>query len=99
LIFSASAHESEKPLAARHDPRDFRLPDFTVSFDGEVYYWEHLGLLTLPSYREAWERKRLWYAANGYADHLIISSNGSDGRRDASKIERLARARIIGERA
>lgn len=86
----------ERPLYARADPRDFRLPDFTVSFEGDVYYWEHLGLLALPSYREAWERKREWYAAQGYADRLIISQDGPDGGIDAEEIERIARARILG---
>ena len=69
----------EQPLHSRSDSRDFRLPDFTVSFEGDVYYWEHLGMLSVPSYREAWERKRQWYDDNGYADRLIISEDGLDG--------------------
>ena len=55
----------EQPLFSRSDPKEFRLPDFTVSFEGDVYYWEHLGMLTVPSYREAWARKRKWYEDNG----------------------------------
>ncbi|MCY3808957.1 MAG: AAA family ATPase, partial [Gemmatimonadetes bacterium] len=63
----------EEPLVSRSDPKDFRLPDFTASYEGDIYYWEHLGMLTVPDYREAWERKRKWYEANGYADRLITS--------------------------
>ena len=85
----------EEPLYSRSDPRDFRLPDFTVSFEGDVYYWEHLGMLRVPSYREAWERKRKWYEDNGYADDLITSEDGPDGSIDASGIERIARERIL----
>jgi hypothetical protein len=53
--------EYESPLVVRDDPREFRLPDFTIGFEGDIYYWEHLGMLSVPSYREAWERKRTWY--------------------------------------
>ena len=95
LDFLGVSYEYEKPLRARADPADFRLPDFTVSYDGEVYYWEHLGMLTLPSYRDAWERKRIWYEANGYAGRLIISRDGLDGSIDAEGIERLVRERIL----
>ena len=51
----------EHKLAAPDDPNDFRLPDFTIGYMGDVYYWEHLGLLSLPAYREGWRRKRRWY--------------------------------------
>ena len=65
----------EEPLFSRSDPRDFRLPDFTASFEGDIYYWEHLGMLNVPSHREAWGRKRKWYEANGYADRLARISH------------------------
>lgn len=89
------SYEYEQPLYSRTDPKDFRLPDFTVSFEGDVFYWEHLGLLNVPSYREAWERKRQWYENNRYSDRLITSEDGADGSIDAAKIERIARDRIL----
>lgn len=95
LDFLGASYEYEKPLRARDDPADFRMPDFTISYQGEQYYWEHLGMLALPGYREAWARKRAWYQANGYASRLIISRDGLDGGIDAEAIERLARERII----
>ena len=73
------------------------MPDFTASFEGDVYYWEHLGMLSVPSYREAWERKRKWYEDNGYADRLVTSKDGPDGSIDAVRIERIARERILEE--
>jgi exodeoxyribonuclease V alpha subunit len=91
------SYEYEKPLYSRKDPRDFRLPDFTASFEGDVYYWEHLGMLTVPSYREAWERKQKWYEENGFADRLITSRDGPDGSIDAAEIEQTARRRILEE--
>jgi len=87
----------EQPLFSRTNPKDFRLPDFTASFEGDVYYWEHLGMLTVPSYRDAWSRKLKWYEDNGYADRLITSEDGQDGSIDAAKIEQIARERILEE--
>ena len=89
------SYEYEKRLYSRSDPQDFRLPDFTIRFEGEEYYWEHLGMLNLPSYREAWDRKQKRYEANGYAGRLITSQDGLDGSIDAAEIERIARGKII----
>jgi hypothetical protein len=91
------SYQYEQPLYSRTDPRDFRLPDFTVSFEGDVFYWEHLGMLNVPSYREAWERKQKWYEENGFADRLITSQDGPDGSIDAAAIEQTARERILEE--
>ena len=86
----------EKLLNKNNDPTDYRLPDFTVSYEGDTFYWEHLGMLPVPSYRKQWEQKRNWYARNGYLDRLITSEDGPDGSIDSSTIERLATERIIG---
>jgi exodeoxyribonuclease V alpha subunit len=42
-------YEYEQRLMSRDDRHDFRLPDFTVSFEGDTFYWEHLGMLPVPS--------------------------------------------------
>jgi hypothetical protein len=86
----------EETLMSRTDPRDFRLPDFTVSYEGETWYWEHLGMLSVPSYAEAWERKRRWYEENGYVDRVVTSEDAPDGSIDATAIEQTARKRILG---
>jgi hypothetical protein len=91
------SYEYEQPLYSRADPKDFRLPDFTVSYEGDVFYWEHLGMLNVPSYREAWERKQAWYKGNGFSDLLITSQDGPDGGIDAGRIEQIARKHILGE--
>jgi ATP-dependent exoDNAse (exonuclease V) alpha subunit len=51
----------EEPLFPPDNPRNYRLPDFSIGFEGDLYYWEHLGMLSIPSYREGWEKKRRWY--------------------------------------
>jgi exodeoxyribonuclease V alpha subunit len=54
-------------------------------------------MLTVPSYREQWDRKRRWYESNGYWDRVITSADDPDGSIDASGIERTARKRILLE--
>jgi len=90
------SYEYEKVLAPPDDPKNFRLPDFTVGYQGDVYYWEHLGMLTVPAYREGWEKKLAWYKSAGFLDRLITSEDSPDGGIDAGAIERLARERILG---
>ena len=87
--------EYEAPLRSQHDPKDFRLPDFTVSYEGDVYYWEHLGMLAVPEYHERWDRKRQWYEANGYLPQLITSEDSPDGAVDVQAITETARRRIL----
>jgi hypothetical protein len=60
------SYEYEQKLPSKDNPNDFRLPDFTVSYEGDTFYWEHLGMLSVPSYKEAWDRKRQWYEVNGF---------------------------------
>jgi len=90
------SYQYEQPLYSRADPRDFRLPDFTVSFEGDVYYWEHLGMLNLPNYRTAWERKLKWYRDNNFDRQLIVSQDSPNGGINAAEIEQLARQNILG---
>lgn len=55
----------EQPLVGA-DGR-IKYPDFTFE-DAEMgltYYWEHLGLLHQPAYRQRWEDKLAWYAQEG----------------------------------
>lgn len=91
------SYDYEVRLPARGDGRDFRLPDFTVHYAGDTYFWEHLGMLDVPSYRKSWERKSAWYEKNGYVSALITSRDGPDGAINSAEIERLARERILGE--
>ena len=91
------SYEYEQKLSSKGDPNDFRLPDFTVSYEGDTFYWEHLGMLSVPSYKEAWERKRQWYEDNGFLGRVITSEDGLDGSIDAAAIDRIARKKILLE--
>ncbi|MER9142068.1 AAA family ATPase [Mesorhizobium sp. M0871] len=86
----------EQPLSARSgNLKDFRLPDFTIMFEGETWYWEHLGMLSTPKYVSDWKMKQEWYKQNGYWDRVITSEDGADGSIDANEIEKTARQRIF----
>jgi hypothetical protein len=65
----------EKPLYAQDGT--MYLPDFTLVWNGEEVYWEHLGRLDLPEYLKKWEVKKAWY--NKYfPQRLLITREGSD---------------------
>ncbi len=86
----------EEPLHAKvGDPRDFRLPDFTIQYEGESWYWEHLGMLSNPKYADGWKAKESWYRRNGYWDRVVTSEDGADGSIHADVIEKIARERIL----
>ena len=91
---SISRWKYELSLYQMTSPKDFCLPDFTVSYEGDVFYWEHLGMLSVLTHREAWEQKREWYKANGLTDRLIVSAHGPSGNIDAGEIERIAREHV-----
>jgi ATP-dependent exoDNAse (exonuclease V) alpha subunit len=43
-----------------------KLPDFTIENDdtGNLYYWEHCGMLFDEEYKQRWEEKYQWYREN-----------------------------------
>ena len=67
-----------------------KRPDFYVSDDdsGVDYYWEHLGMLSDPTYSKKWQQKLEWYKSNdilpleeggGQNGTLIISRDDAKG--------------------
>ena len=75
-----------------------RLPDFTVESGHDVWYWEHCGLMGQPQYRERWQRKKEWYAAQGITvwsqanpgGRLIVTEDSLAGGIDSGAIAQLA---------
>ncbi len=65
----------EEPLFAPDG--SMYLPDFTVTFRGEKYYWEHVGRLDLDSYKAHWEKKEKWYQKH-FPGKLITTYEGND---------------------
>lgn len=78
----------------------WRLPDFTIEDDttGTIFYWEHLGMMSRPLYRQKWEQKLAWYREHGILPHeegggpsgaLIVTRDGDDGSISSADIETL----------
>ena len=63
----------------------FFLPDFTLIWAGETFYWEHLGRLDLEKYRADWNRKKEWYA-RFFPGHLVTTHESGDLSKDANEI-------------
>ncbi|MCD6127697.1 MAG: ATP-dependent DNA helicase RecQ, partial [Methanomicrobia archaeon] len=65
----------------------FYIPDFTITWKGEEWYWEHLGMLDKVEYRNHWEAKREWYRKYGFSERLIITDE-EEGI-DSQKFEQI----------
>ena len=91
-------YEYEKPLIGPDGKP--RYPDFTFEDEGMgiIYFWEHLGMLNIPSYRQRWEQKLAWYREMGILPleegggpngTLIITRDDDRGGIHADKINAL----------
>lgn len=88
----------EERLYAPGTTANYRLPDFTIRHSGRTWYWEHLGMLSLKSYRDDWEKKEDWYRQHGFHDRLLTSRDHSGcwgGIVRADEIRTLAQERIL----
>lgn len=65
----------------------FYRPDFVITWNGEEWYWEHLGMLNKEEYRNHWEAKKEWYEKNGFSKRLITTDE-KEGF-DSKRIEQL----------
>jgi len=77
-----------------------KFPDFSFEDDdtGLQVYWEHLGMLNVPEYKERWERKLAWYRkeevlpyqeGGGEEGILIITKDDERGGIRSDEIEKL----------
>ena len=94
-------------LAARHVDYSYerpltidgvtKYPDFTIEDMefGQTIYWEHCGMLHVPSYKRRWEEKLEWYQQRGILlqrdgpgsnGMLIVTRDEANGSIDSAKI-------------
>ena len=63
----------------------FYLPDFTVTWQGEKWYWEHLGRLDDERYRNRWETKEAWYQEH-FPGRLVVTKESGQLSTDAADL-------------
>lgn len=69
-----------------------RIPDFTfIDAAGDIVILEHLGMMSLPSYKADWEKKLQFYKDNGYKldDNLFTTTESEKGGIDSLAIEEV----------
>ncbi len=77
-----------------------KYPDFTIEDmeAGTTFYWEHCGMLHVPSYRRRWEEKLAWYKSHGILPleegdgrdgALIVTRDEANGSIDSARISKL----------
>ena len=75
--------EPGKPLRP-----DFKITDGDT---GEVWYWEHCGMMNDSKYAKRWEDKRKFYDKHGIKEekNLIVTYDDENGGLDSSYIDNL----------
>lgn len=73
----------EQPLYAADG--SLFLPDFTITWRGRKYYWEHVGMLHRDDYRAHWEKKKVWYE-RFFKGSLIITEEANDLSKQADEV-------------
>lgn len=85
----------EERLYSPVDSDDHRLPDFTITYNGVTFYWEHLGMLDRADYARGWRRKREWYERHGCADQLITSADEPGVGLSVPEVKARAERRVL----
>ena len=83
LYQSHVPYEYEAPLFAPDG--SWRLPDFTIHWQGRAYYWEHLGMLDVEEYEQDWKIKERWYHRH-FAGQLLTTRETSTLSKEAEHI-------------
>ena len=73
----------EEPLYAKDGT--MYLPDFTVTFRGETYYWEHVGRTHDKEYMEHWKNKKTWYEKH-FPGKLLTTYESNHLTTDAAEL-------------
>ncbi len=90
LVYRGLEFEYEKEFEAEDGQK--RIPDFTfIDAAGERILLEHLGMLSIPSYKHDWEKKLKFYKTNGFElnENLFLTTESEKGGIDSKEIERV----------
>ena len=89
VIIANQLHHNEVPFLYEKllfaGDGTMRLPDFTVTWAGNTFFWEHLGLLDQTKYAEEWRRKKAWYE-KWFPGQLLTTQEGPHLSQEAAAI-------------
>lgn len=105
MLYDKGIRDYQYERGLRASDGSIRYPDFTIedAESGVTYYWEHLGMLRDPQYRQRWQQKLAWYQAQGILPleegggpngTLMITQDDHHGGIDSAAIAALI-ARIV----
>ena len=60
-----------------YNETQWKEPDFTLRYNGKVWYWEHLGLLGDEQYNENWQEKKQIFKDLGLFDNVITTKESA----------------------
>ena len=80
-------YEPELVLEGKIYRPDFKIEDADT---GDVWYWEHCGMMDNPKYKKRWENKKAFYKKNGIEEgkNLIVTYD-EDGSLDSYKLDEI----------
>jgi hypothetical protein len=61
------------------------LPDFTITWNGETWYWEHWGMLSSDTYQQHRRTKTAWYNKH-FPGRLLETFEGPTLSQDAARL-------------
>ena len=104
LTHAGAVFAYEKPLTLGGSTR---YPDFTIDdeISGRTVYWEHLGMLEREDYRRSWEKKLVWYRANGVLPAaegggaqglLVTTTESSTAGFDSAAVQKIIQEHLGG---
>ena len=92
------SYESKLVLYDENGERHLYRPDFKITLpDGRIVYWEHLGRMDLPTYREKNFKKLAVYHYNDILppNNLIITMDDRKGGLDISAIMQIIESQLL----
>lgn len=90
LITTPIDFEYEREYKGKNGQK--RIPDFTfIDAAGELIILEHLGMMSIPSYKSDWEKKLKFYEDNKFKlnENLFITTESETGGIDSIAIEKV----------
>ncbi|MBQ3443227.1 MAG: ATP-dependent RecD-like DNA helicase [Selenomonadaceae bacterium] len=80
-------YEPELVLEGKVYRPDFKIEDADT---GDLWYWEHCGMMDNPKYKKRWENKKVFYKKNGIEEgkNLIVTYD-EEGALDSRKLNEI----------